>query len=63
MGGVVVLVRWCKHLSGARYLFMGMILPQLGGNGGMGCDSEALPPTADRVLGGGIDVGAKHSDD
>ena len=36
MGGVVVLVRWCKHLSGARYLFMGMILPQLGGNGGMG---------------------------
>lgn len=49
MGGVVVLVRWWKHLSGARYLFMGMILPQLGGNG---CDSEALPPTADRVWGG-----------
>jgi hypothetical protein len=32
---------------------MGMILHQVGGNGGMGCDSEALPPTADRLFGGG----------
>ncbi len=38
MGGVVVLARWWKHLSGARYFFVGLILHQLGGNGGMGCD-------------------------
>ena len=36
MGGVVVLSRWSQHLSGARYFFVGLILPQLGGNGGMG---------------------------
>jgi hypothetical protein len=35
MGGEVVLGRWCKHLSGARYVFVGMILHQMGGNG---CD-------------------------
>ena len=34
MGGVVVLGWWFLHQSGARYLFVGMILPQLGGNGG-----------------------------
>jgi hypothetical protein len=33
MGGEVVLGRWCKHLSGARYVFVGLILHQMGGNG------------------------------
>lgn len=31
MGGEVVLGRWWKHLSGARYVFVGLILHQMGG--------------------------------
>jgi len=36
MGGVVVLSRWSQHLSGARYFFVGLILPQMGGVGAIG---------------------------